>query len=83
MKFVKKTEDKDEMTFELQGEDHTFSGILVSQLLENKDVEIAQYNIPHPQVGEPEFYLKVKKGKPKDVLKKAVKEPEKEISGLL
>ena len=66
MKYVKKAEKGNELTFELRGEDHTFAGLLVSKLLEDKDVEIAQYNIPHPLIGEPEFYIRTKKTKPKD-----------------
>ena len=83
MKYVKKSEKGNELTFELQGEDHTFAGLLVSKLLENKDVEIAQYIIPHPLIGEPEFYIRTKKSKPKDILKKTVKALEKDINGLL
>ena len=83
MKYIKKSEKVKELIFELKGEDHTFAGLLTAKLLENKDVEMAQYNISHPLIGEPEFYLKVKKGKPKDILKKTVKALEKDINGLM
>ncbi len=82
MKFVKKSEKDNEMVFELQGEDHSFSGLLVSALSEDKDVEQATYTIPHPLVGNPEFYLKTKKGKPKEVLKKVLKSLKKDLSSL-
>ena len=83
MKFIKKSEKANEMTFELQGEDHTFSGLLVSSLLEDKDVEEANYNIPHPLIGHPEFYLKVKKGKPREALKRTLKKLKKDLNGLI
>ena len=83
MKFIKKSEKADEMTFELQGEDHTFSGLLVSSLLEDKDVEEANYNIPHPLIGQPEFYLKVKKGKPREALKRTLKKLKKDLNALI
>ena len=83
MKFIKKSEKANEMTFELQGEDHTFSGLLVSSLLEDKDVEEANYNIPHPLIGQPEFYLKVKKGKPREALKRTLKKLKKDLNALI
>ena len=83
MKFIKKTEKANEMTFELKGEDHTFSGLLVSSLLEDKNVEEANYTIPHPLIGQPEFYIKVKKGKPREALKKSLKKLKKDLSSLI
>lgn len=68
------SEKKNEMEFELKGEDATFSSLLVNQLLKNKDVEIAQYDIAHPLVGEPTFYVKTKTGKPRTIVLKAVRE---------
>ena len=68
------TEKKDEMEFELKGEDTTFAGLLVNQLLKNKDVEIAQYNIEHPLVGEPVFYIKTSGTKPRTAVLKAVRD---------
>jgi DNA-directed RNA polymerase subunit L len=66
------SEKKNEMEFELKGEDATFSSLLVNQLLKDKNVEVAQYNISHPLVGEPTFYVKTKSGKPRTVVLKAV-----------
>jgi len=83
MKFHKIKESGNELEFELQGEDHTFAGVLVTKLLGNKEVEIAQYDIPHPLIGQPTFYIKTKKGKPRDVLKTTLKDLKKDIKGLL
>jgi len=68
------SDKKNEMEFELKGEDETFSGLLVDQLLKNKDVDVAQYNISHPLVGEPVIYVRTKTGKPKAAVQKALKE---------
>jgi len=83
MKFNKISEKKNEMEFEIEGEDHTFSAIIVNKLLDNKDVEIAQYDVPHPLVSHPKFFIKTKKGKPRDALKKALKALKKDFKGLL
>jgi DNA-directed RNA polymerase subunit L len=73
---------KDELKFELRGEDHTFSALLVDKLLDDKSVDIAQYNIPHPLIGEPVFYIKTKKGKPEAALKKALADLKKDVKKL-
>lgn len=70
------------MRFEIEGEDHSLSGILVTKLLENKDVEMAQYDIDHPLIGKPTFYIKMKKGEPRDALKKAIVDLKKNIKAL-
>jgi DNA-directed RNA polymerase subunit L len=75
-------ETKTEMEFVLKGEDHTFSKLLVSTLLKDPNVDVAQYDIPHPLVGEPTFYLKVKKGSPRDALKKATSSLKADIKSL-
>ncbi|MEM4978762.1 MAG: DNA-directed RNA polymerase subunit L [Candidatus Nezhaarchaeales archaeon] len=62
------------LRFEIIGEDHTFCNILRDFLQRNPDVEFAAYRIDHPLVSNPVFYVKVKSGKPEDVLKKAVEE---------
>ena len=80
MEFEVKSEKKNELELELKGEDHTFSSLLVHQLLQDKDVDIAQYNIPHPLIGHPIFYVKTKQGKPRNAVKKALKEIKKQIS---
>ncbi len=83
MKFVKKSEKGNELFFELQGEDSTFSGLLMAELLEDSDVEEANYTIPHPLVGQPQFYIKTKKGKPRDALKRTLKKMHKDLNSLL
>ncbi len=83
MKFKKIREKDNEIEFVLEGEDHTFSQLLLKHLLENKNVEIAEYNIPHPLTGKPTFYVKVKgKKKPMTVLAEAADSIKKEFKSL-
>ena len=76
------SDKKNELEFELKGEDHTFSNLLVNKLLENEDVEIANYKIPHPLVGSPIFYIRTKKESPKSVLKRSLEELKKDLKAL-
>ncbi|MCJ7505329.1 DNA-directed RNA polymerase subunit L [Candidatus Bathyarchaeota archaeon] len=58
---LKKT--KNELRFEIEGEGHTFCNLLQHALLEDKSVEMAGYNIPHPLVGKTIFQVKIKEGR--------------------
>ncbi|RLG21646.1 DNA-directed RNA polymerase subunit L [Candidatus Micrarchaeota archaeon] len=71
-----------QMEFSLEGEGHLFAQLLVSKLLEDKDVEVAQYTIDHPLTGLPTFFLKTKSKKPVDALKKAVDSLKRDINSL-
>lgn len=72
------------LVFELDGLGHTFCNVLKEELKENKNVEIATYNINHPLQGKPKFFLETNKSeKPKDALQKAVKSLKKKNSDLL
>ena len=73
---------KHEIDFELKGETHLFSKLLVSKLLEDKEVDVAQYHVDHPLIGKPIFYVKTKKEDPEAALKKAVKGIKKDIETL-
>lgn len=55
----------------LKGEGHTYLNLLQHYLLEDRDVIVARYNIPHPLVGEPELYVKTDGKNPIEVIKKA------------
>lgn len=82
MKLEIKKDKKNEMEFVIEGEDHAFSNLLVSELLKDGDVDVAQYNIPHPLVGHPTFYLRTKKGSAREVLKKTIKSIKKGVKEL-
>jgi len=77
-----KSEKGKEMQFVLKGEDHTFAKLLVDELLKDDSVEIAQYDIAHPLTGQPQFYMRMSKGVPRDALKKAAKSLKKQINDL-
>jgi len=82
MQLEVKSEKKNEMQFVLKGEDHTFSRLLVDELLKDDSVEIAQYDIAHPLTGQPAFYVRTKGESARDALKKAVKNIKKHVKDL-
>jgi len=68
---LKKT--KNELKIEIEGEGHTFCNLLQHALLEDKSVEIAGYDIPHPLVGKPILQLRTRGGRsPERALVKAL-----------
>ncbi len=85
IKVLNKTAD--ELRIEIEGEGHTFCNVLQKALLEDKKVEIAGYDISHPQVANPVVYVRMKKGrkpekKPEAALREAaakVKQETKEF----
>jgi len=74
---------KNHLKLAIKGEDHTYLNLLQHTLLEDSDVEIAKYRIPHPLVSTPELYIKTKKKNPVEVLKKANERIAKECEELL
>ena len=59
VKILNKT--KNELKLEIIGEDHTFCNLLQYVLLENKNVEIAGYDQPHPLIRSSVVYFKTKR----------------------
>jgi len=49
-----------ELRIEVQGETHTLLNLLQKTLLNNKNVEIAGYTIPHRLVDKAIFYVRTK-----------------------
>lgn len=74
MEFKILSSKKNTLEFALPGEGNAFSRYLVHVLLQDPDVEIAQYSMGHPLTGEPTFYLRTKKSDPKKALEKAARE---------
>ncbi len=62
---------KDYVKLVVKGEDHTFLNLLQHYLLEDKDVLIAKYEIPHPLVGEPELFVRTTGKNPIEAIKEA------------
>ena len=72
-----------ELRIRVTDESHTALQMFRSRLNESKDVEYANYFVGHPELDEPEFYLRCKKGKqPGKVLKGLCKDIVSEFDGL-
>ena len=67
-------EEKNELTFELVGADQSFPQLLVEKLNADKSVEFAACKVTHPLVASPIVIVRTGKGKPSDVVVKALKE---------
>lgn len=52
--------NKNRLKIEIEGEDHTLCNVLQSVLLEDKNVELAGYTIPHPLTAHPIFHIRMK-----------------------
>jgi len=73
MKITVLEKAKNELRIEIEGEGHTFCNLLQHILLEDKTVEMAGYNIPHPLVGKPILRVKTREGRsPEEALLKAL-----------
>ena len=59
VKILNKT--KNELKLEIIGEDHTFCNLLQNALLEDKNIEIAGYDQPHPLIRSSIVYLRTKR----------------------
>jgi len=71
VKILKKTSD--ELKIEVEGGGHTLCNLLQKRLLEDENVDLAGYNIPHPLASNPIIYVRTKGNvKPEEALKKAL-----------
>jgi DNA-directed RNA polymerase subunit L len=52
--------EKNELRVEIKGEGHTLCNLLQNVLLQDKSVEIAGYDIPHPLVPASILYVRMK-----------------------
>ncbi len=67
IKIVKKTEN--ELKIEIEGAGHGICNLLQKKLLEDKSVEQAGYDVPHPLASNPVIYVRMKgTAKPEDAL---------------
>jgi DNA-directed RNA polymerase subunit L len=73
MKLILRKKEKNYMEFHVEDRDETLLIPLRNQLLVDEAVEFANYNVKHPGLDMPEFYIKVASGKPQNALKKASK----------
>ena len=77
LKTIKKTAK--EIEIEVTGENETMLNPITQMLLQYDDVDYATYVADHPESNKRRLYIRVKKGKPEDMLKKAVKQLEDEM----
>jgi len=77
LKKIKKTSK--ELEIEITGETETLLNPITEVLLKNNDVEYASYMSDHPESNKRKLYLRVKKGKPEEILLKAIKQLEDEV----
>lgn len=70
IKIIKKTDD--ELKIELEGSSHGLCNLLQKKLLEDDEVELAGYDVPHPLASNPTIYVRMNSGaKPQDALVRA------------
>jgi DNA-directed RNA polymerase subunit L len=77
LKTIKKSAK--ELELEIVGEGETLLNPITEVLLEFNDVDYASYLSDHPESNKRRLYIRVKKGNPIEILKKAVKQLEDEI----
>lgn len=62
-----------ELKIEVEGAGHTIGNLLQKKLLEEENVDLAGYDIPHPLASNTIIYVRTKgKVKPEQVLKSAI-----------
>lgn len=65
--------EKNYMNFEIEGATESMLIPLRNQLLLDDSVDSTNYNINHPKLDNPRFFVSVSSGKPQNALKKATK----------
>jgi len=80
VRLLKKTSN--ELEIEVEGVGHGLCNLLQKRLLEDKNVDLASYNIPHPLASSPVIYVRTKgKVKPEEALQEAVEKARKMNEG--
>jgi DNA-directed RNA polymerase subunit L len=71
-------ETSNELKIEVEGIGHGLCNLIQKRLLEEEDVDLAGYDIPHPLASNPIIYIRTKgHAKPKEVLFRALKNARK------
>src|SRR3989344_4291712 len=74
--------EKNLLEFYIEGERHTFTNLLKSRLLEDKDVDFASYVLDHPTSSKAKFVLRTSGKTPKKALDDASKKIEEDLDEL-
>ncbi len=71
VKVLKKADN--ELKIEIEGSSHGLCNLIQKRLLDDKTVDFAGYDVPHPLASSPIIYLRMKgKAKPEEALINAV-----------
>ena len=63
-----------ELKIEIQGSDHGLCNLLQKKILQDENVDLAGYDVPHPLASSPIIYIRMKGDlKPEDTLIAAAK----------
>ncbi len=81
IKIIRATEDEAEIEFLDEG--HTFLNVLKHSLLQDPNVEIATYDVKHPMISNPLFYIKTESKDPLKALREASLRLKDEFDALL
>ena len=65
-------QSKNELEIEIRGANETLLGPLMNHTLAASNVDYASYYMGHIVLDHPRFYVRTKKGTPKNAIKKAV-----------
>jgi DNA-directed RNA polymerase subunit L len=66
-----------ELKIEVEGASHAICNLLQKRLLEDADVDLAGYDVPHPLASNPIIYVRTKGDvKPDAALRKAIEKAE-------
>jgi DNA-directed RNA polymerase subunit L len=77
IKVLKK--EKNELKIEVEDASHGLCNLLQKKLLEDENVDVAGYDVPHPLASNPVIYVRMKgAAKPEDALVKAAEKALKE-----
>ena len=71
IKVLKK--DSNELKLEVEGGGHTIGNLLQKRILEEENVDLAGYDVPHPMSSNAVIYIRTKgKAKPEEILKHSI-----------
>jgi DNA-directed RNA polymerase subunit L len=74
------SKEKNQIEFEMVGEDSTLPELLVHRLNEFPEVDFAAYRVDHPLVEKPRVLIRVKRGDPLKAVEKALSAITEEVA---
>ncbi len=77
------SKDKNSITVEIVNYDNTLLRPLVEEISHDDSVDEIHYYIKHPNLDNPQIYVKVKSGKPQSAIKKSIRRIDKIYESLI